>query len=105
MIACGFGWFIDDRWQTAPWGLVTGAVIGFAAMVLRLLRLGRELHPEGATAGVEEKEAEEVRLDRSSDDGPGTGVALGMSDALREDASGSTGVVAEADANEDDRRE
>lgn len=83
LVACVFGFFVDRRFETAPWGVLAGAVIGFAAMVLRLVRLGKELHPDGAVAGTEEQET--AQLDRSQDDGPGTGVAPGMSDVLRED--------------------
>lgn len=88
LLSCGVGFFVDARWETAPWGVLIGAVIGFAAMVLRLVRLGRELHPDDAGAGTADDIQDSsggARLDRRSDDGPGAGVALGMSDALRED--------------------
>jgi len=46
LVACGFGYYADKYWDSAPWGLLIGVVIGFAAMVLRLVRLGKELNPE-----------------------------------------------------------
>ena len=46
LVACGFGYLADSRWDSAPWGVLIGAVVGFAAMVLRLVRLGKELHPD-----------------------------------------------------------
>ncbi len=48
LIACGLGYWIDSRWDTAPIGLLTGTVVGFAAMVLRLLRLGKLIHPDAS---------------------------------------------------------
>jgi len=82
LLGCGVGFFVDDRWETAPWGVLIGAVIGFAAMVLRLVRLGKELHPEGA-AGNDQNTNTNAQLDRQNDEGPG--VTPGMSDVLLED--------------------
>jgi F0F1-type ATP synthase assembly protein I len=42
-IAIGIGYWLDGRFDTPPIFLLLGAVIGFAAFVLRLLRLGRQL--------------------------------------------------------------
>jgi F0F1-type ATP synthase assembly protein I len=82
LLGCGVGFFVDDRWETAPWGVLIGAVIGFAAMVLRLVRLGKELHPDGA-AGNDQNTNTNAQLDRRNDEGPG--VTPGMSDVLLED--------------------
>jgi F0F1-type ATP synthase assembly protein I len=41
--AVGLGYWADTYLDSSPIGLIVGAVIGFAAMVLRLLRLGKEL--------------------------------------------------------------
>ena len=58
LVACGFGYLADSRWDSSPWGVLIGAVVGFAAMVLRLVRLGKELHPDGqATEPENEKDA------------------------------------------------
>lgn len=45
LIATGAGYWVDDRYDTSPFGIFVGAVIGFAAMVLRLLRL-RDLYDD-----------------------------------------------------------
>jgi F0F1-type ATP synthase assembly protein I len=42
-IAIGIGYWLDGRFDTTPTFLLLGAVIGFGALVLRLLRLGRQL--------------------------------------------------------------
>ena len=42
-IAIGIGYWLDGRFDTTPTLLLLGAVIGFGALVLRLLRLGRQL--------------------------------------------------------------
>lgn len=46
LIATGLGYWFDHHYGTTPVGLLVGAVIGFAAFVLRLIRLGRQLYPE-----------------------------------------------------------
>jgi hypothetical protein len=33
------GWWIDGRLGTGPWGLFVGMAVGFAALLLRLLRI------------------------------------------------------------------
>ena len=42
-IAIGGGYWLDGRFDTSPILLLLGAAIGFAAFVLRLVRLGRQL--------------------------------------------------------------
>ena len=42
-IAIGIGYWLDGRFDTTPILLLLGAVIGFGALVLRLVRLGRQL--------------------------------------------------------------
>jgi len=32
------GWFLDRRWNTSPWLLVAGIVVGFAAGLMTLIR-------------------------------------------------------------------
>jgi F0F1-type ATP synthase assembly protein I len=85
LISCAAGWWVDSRWDTAPWGLLVGTVIGFAAMVLRLLRLGKELHPDSdaAKGGVD---GGSVRANaREEEDDWGVGRTPGMSSVLRDD--------------------
>lgn len=48
LVGAGLGYWADAHWESTPVGVITGVVVGFAAMVLRLLRLGRELVPESA---------------------------------------------------------
>ncbi|MCP4039550.1 MAG: AtpZ/AtpI family protein [bacterium] len=38
-IAIGIGYWCDDRLGSAPVGLFTGAAVGFAAMLLRIVRM------------------------------------------------------------------
>lgn len=39
LIAMGIGYWLDERFDTDPWLLMTGVVLGFAAMVLRIWRM------------------------------------------------------------------
>ena len=52
VIAVLLGWWADNYFETAPWGVLVGATIGFAAFVLRLSRLGAAMSapPEGETS-------------------------------------------------------
>ena len=45
LVAIGAGFWLDERYETAPWWTVAGAVIGFAAMVVRLLRMRKLVEP------------------------------------------------------------
>ena len=81
LIGCGFGYWVDSYWDTAPFGLLTGVVLGFAAMVLRLVRLGKEIHPD--SVGAESSNSGETTT-RVADD-LGVGEAPGMSSVLRDD--------------------
>ena len=60
VIGAGLGFALDLRFGTEPWGVIVGLVLGFAAFVLRLVRLGRAV-----------QEAERERRDGSG--GPGGG--------------------------------
>ena len=60
VIGAGLGFALDLRFGTEPWGVIVGLVLGFAAFVLRLVRLGRAM-----------QEAEQKRRDGSG--GPGGG--------------------------------
>jgi F0F1-type ATP synthase assembly protein I len=89
LIAGAFGYWVDYRWDTAPVGLLVGTAVGFAAMVLRLIRLGKEIHPD-SDSGSEESDAGSgkakgsARASRFPDD-LGIGESPGMSSALRDD--------------------
>ena len=42
-IGAGFGYFADAQFGTSPWGVLVGVLLGFAAFILRLVRLARQL--------------------------------------------------------------
>jgi F0F1-type ATP synthase assembly protein I len=41
VIPAGIGFWLDGRLHTAPWLLVVGTVIGFASMLMELVRITR----------------------------------------------------------------
>jgi F0F1-type ATP synthase assembly protein I len=43
LIAMGIGYYADQRFGTSPRYLLIGTGVGFAAFVLRLVRLGRQI--------------------------------------------------------------
>ena len=47
LIAAGIGYWLDGRFETAPWLLLIGTAIGFASFTVRLVRLGRWMRDEG----------------------------------------------------------
>ena len=61
-IAAGIGYWIDTRFETTPFGLLIGTAVGFAAFVLRLLRLGKQLEELGdpALAGRKDEDEEDA---------------------------------------------
>ena len=79
LIATGFGYWFDQHYETTPAGLLVGAGIGFAAFVLRLVRLGKQLHgdPNEATGADPATPAEE-----DASEGPGENA--GLADVLSE---------------------
>jgi len=44
LIGSGIGLWVDGRYETSPYGLLIGTLIGFSSFVLRLVRLGKKLH-------------------------------------------------------------
>lgn len=83
LVGGGFGYWADLTWDTEPWALLIGLALGFAAMVLRLLRLGKELELDDGSAATA---ASAVSGPDLADD-LGLGEAPGLSDVLRsEDA-------------------
>jgi hypothetical protein len=100
LIATLLGYWFDEYYETTPTGVLVGAAIGFGAFVLRLFRMGRQLHPEPGA-----DEAASKRADRTTDsddpartasdegqqeqeevDQVGSGIGLGLSDVLRSDS-------------------
>ena len=43
LIGAGFGYGADRYFESVPWGLIVGLLLGFSAFVLRLVRLASEL--------------------------------------------------------------
>jgi F0F1-type ATP synthase assembly protein I len=62
-IAVAVGYFVDKRFETFPVFLLVGVVMGFAAFVLRLVRLARSIVPaEGSEpANAPERSSERER--------------------------------------------
>jgi ATP synthase protein I len=58
LIAAGGGYWLDRRLGSSPWGLLIGTVLGFAAFVVRLLRLGRQIEAIGSAESGERGEEE-----------------------------------------------
>ena len=79
LVATLLGYGIDLHFETSPIALVIGAGIGFAAFVVRLMRLGRQLHGDEMTygSGVNKKGSS----DKSS---KGAGNAIGASGTVTE---------------------
>ena len=65
LISVFLGYWLDQRFETEPTGVLVGAVLGFAAMVLRLVRLGRKLQADLET----QSEVSEVDDTGNSDAG------------------------------------
>ena len=92
LISCAFGYWVDSRWDTAPIGLLVGTIVGFAAMVLRLVRMGREIHSD--PAGTEDLKAGTASQSEGSDE-LGVGQSPGLSSILREDDDDNADVQTE----------
>jgi F0F1-type ATP synthase assembly protein I len=41
------GWWLDDRWGTAPWLVIVGGVLGFGGGLLHLMVQLRQLNNDG----------------------------------------------------------
>ena len=81
LIATGFGYWFDQHYETTPVGILVGAGIGFAAFVLRLVRLGKQLHgdPRETTTS---KPAAPAEVEEDASEGPGENA--GLADVLSE---------------------
>lgn len=87
LVGAGAGYWADGHWGTTPYGVLTGVVIGFAAMVLRLLRMGRDLPSDGGDGSGTAGTAGPVTDARAADDrGPAEEPA--QSDVWRDDTKG-----------------
>jgi F0F1-type ATP synthase assembly protein I len=60
------GWWVDSTFETAPWGVLGGATIGFGAFVLRLSRLGAALDlPAGDDDPQESGQSHEAKASKT----------------------------------------
>jgi F0F1-type ATP synthase assembly protein I len=58
LIAGGVGAWLDGYFDTAPWLLLIGTVIGFASFTVRLIRLGRWMKGGNSGDSAETDESE-----------------------------------------------
>lgn len=90
LVGAGAGYWADGHWGTTPYGVLAGVVIGFAAMVLRLLRMGRELQVDGAGDGTS-------RTGTGSEDDRGPAEEPAQSDVWRDETTDATDETRERD--------
>ncbi len=48
ILCAGAGYWLDQRWGTAPWCLVAGAAAGFALGLYQILRAARQMTQDNA---------------------------------------------------------
>lgn len=70
LIATLLGYWFDQYNETTPIGLVIGAILGFAAFTLRLVRLGKQLQMAEVEAADEEAESESGSAPSADDERP-----------------------------------
>ncbi|MBR4833316.1 MAG: AtpZ/AtpI family protein [Thermoguttaceae bacterium] len=64
-----FGYWVDRRWETAPWGTVVGALLGAAAFGVGLVAAVKRLEREDAAGSKEKgKPASSRRRDKAAVD-------------------------------------
>ncbi len=85
LIATGLGYWFDQHYETTPIGILVGAAIGFAAFVLRLIRLGKQLHPETEAGSASSPPAAETAEGEHEIENAGPAVGLGLSDVFDHD--------------------
>lgn len=105
LVGVGIGYWVDRRWGTTPIGVITGVVIGFAAMVLRLLRMRGALESgaEGAaTAPSAQSATPEGDGDRALAEMPAAVDLWRDEPAGRDDAAAGAAKTAEAEAAEEE---
>ncbi len=59
LIGAGLGYWADAAFDSAPWGLLVGLILGFSAFVLRLVRLARQIESLNEAASREPAEGRE----------------------------------------------
>ena len=84
LIATLLGYWFDQHYETTPAGVLVGAGIGFAAFVLRLVRLGKQLHGDsGSDVDAKSAAAEPGAGQEEASEGPGENP--GLADILTEE--------------------
>jgi F0F1-type ATP synthase assembly protein I len=56
LIGAGIGLWADQHFDTSPRYLLIGIVVGFTSFVLRLVRLGRQLHPDASAESEQDEQ-------------------------------------------------
>ena len=99
LLACGIGFWVDRRFETAPVGVLVGVVIGFGAFVLRMMRLAKELYPVDETQPSDGQSP----IGREVADDLGIGEAPGISQVLKDENEASESSVAGAETSDPGR--
>jgi F0F1-type ATP synthase assembly protein I len=61
MVICALaGWWLDGRFGTGPWGLFVGMAFGFAALLVRLLRIKTPTIGRPALPAASDREQDEA---------------------------------------------
>lgn len=69
VVGTGIGYWVDTKYGTEPRWLIVGAIVGFAAFVLRLARMAKLVgESEQASAGDEASSGESKQKSKSGDD-------------------------------------
>ncbi len=68
IIAAGAGYWLDSRFETSPRWLVVGAIVGFAAFVLRLARMAKLIEDPAEKTGQSNGEPESGESKRQEED-------------------------------------
>ena len=85
LIATLLGYWFDQHYETTPAGVLVGAGIGFAAFVLRLVRLGKQLHGDlGSEVDAIVADAESGVAEEEEEASEGPGETPGLADILTE---------------------
>jgi ATP synthase protein I len=61
LIGAGLGYLADARLGIAPWGVLTGLLLGFSAFIVRLVRLARTLQESAESERAENPEEHSER--------------------------------------------
>ena len=68
LIAVGLGYWADEHFETGPRYLIVGAILGFAAFVLRLLRMSELVEAAAKTGKGPETSAQRSVASRSGEE-------------------------------------